>query len=137
MGLHCCYQIRRFTLVSRAAPEEVSAKLVFVLDEEYVGSGLRGGQGGGHARRSATGHQHVRMGIALVVGPVGAGLPVDAAPGGETAENLLVERPQKPGTHECLVVEPGRKEPPDHLVDGAEVEPQAGPHVLGGDRYPV
>jgi len=78
------------------------------------------------------------MGIALVVGTVRAGLPVDATTGSELPEDLLVQGvPEEPGPHEGLVVEAGGQEPSDQLVDGGEVPTQARPDVLGADGHAV
>ena len=136
MGLDGRHQFGDRRQVVGTAPAQVSAEFRLVFDEHDRGTRLGGGDRRSHAGRAAPRHEHVRVGVALVVGAVGAGLPMDAATGGELAEDLLVHVvPEPPWAHEGLVVEARGQEAADHLVGGTQVELQAGPHVLGADLH--
>src|SRR5580704_12128214 len=102
---------------------------MLLLDQHHPRSRLRGGDCGGHAGRPAPGHQHVRVGVALVDGdPRRARRHLPGVH--ETLQDALVQRPQALWPDEGLVVEAGAKEPGGQLVDGLDVEGQRGPGVL-------
>ena len=138
MGDDGCNEPCQVRQVVGATPSEVATQLGLVLDQHHRCSRIGRTQCGRHPRRSATRDKDVGMGIALVVGTVRAGLPVDATTGSELPEDLLVQGvPEEPGPHEGLVVEAGGQEPSDQLVDGGEVPTQARPDVLGADGHAV
>ncbi len=88
---------------------------MLLLDEQHACPGLGGGDRGCHAGRSATGHAHVDVGVALLEAVLGW-LVGDPPAGGEAAEHLLVGGPQPLRLDERLVVEAGAEEPSDELV---------------------
>ena len=112
------------------SPTQVATQLGVVLDQEDRGPGIGCSQRCSHARRPSACDQDVRVDVTLVVGTMGTGLPVNLAAGGEFPEDLLVERPQKLGAHERLVVEARGQETAHQLVGRCQVEAQARPHVL-------
>ena len=106
--------------LGRSAVAQVAAEPVLLLDEQHPRPGLGGGDRGRHACRSASGHAHVDVGVALLEAVLGW-LVGDPPAGGEAAEHLLVRRPQPLRLDERLVVEAGAEEPPDELVGGLHV----------------
>ena len=90
------------------APAQVATQFGVVLHQEDRSTGVGCGQRRSHARRPSARDQDVRVDVTLVVGAMGTGLPVDLAAWSELPEDLLVERPQKLGAHERLVVEARR-----------------------------
>ena len=111
------------------APQQMSAELMFVLDEHHRRSGLRSGERRSHARRTTAGNDDIRMGVTLVVATVRC-VEVDTAARGEFRQDVFVGRPQFRRLHEGLVVEAGGEEAADEAVGGFHVELQRRPHVL-------
>ena len=108
--------------------QQAASWLLLLVDHDYPRSGAPGLQSGGDAGRPRADHQNVAVGVHLVV-PVRVGPGWrDSKPSG-TSEHPLVEWPQRPRPHECLVVEARRQEARDDAVDGAQIEAHRRPAV--------
>ncbi|MGY8961265.1 MAG: hypothetical protein ACKVKG_17415, partial [Alphaproteobacteria bacterium] len=68
---------------------------------------------------------------------VGVGVAGGASHAGGATDKFLVGRPPRGGRHKGFVVESGGYEAVHHIIDGADVEFQAGPPVLAGSDQPV
>ena len=115
---------------SLPAPAKVTADGVLVLHQQHARPGPRGGRGCGQARRPATCHYHVRVGIPLLVAPRRA-VGIDDPARGETRQHLLVGGPQPPGPHERLVVEAGAESAATERRERLGIEAQRRPGILG------
>ena len=111
-----------------AAGQQASAELLLLVDQDDSRSGAARLQSGRDAGRARPDHEHVAVGVHLVV-PVRVGLRRRDTQAAGLSELTLVEGPERPGPHEGLVVEAGRKEARDEAVDGAQVEADRRPAV--------
>ena len=113
---------------SPAAGQQASAELLLLVDQDDSRSGAARLQSGRDAGRARSDYEHVAVGVHLVV-PVRVGLRRRDTQTAGLSELTLVEGPERPGPHEGLVVEAGRKEARDEAVDGAQVEADRRPAV--------
>ena len=119
-------------VIDRRAPAPV--RRLFQHDDSPAAGcdALRGGQPGDTAAH----HDDLGMGIGLFVA-VGVGMlgrPPEA--GGAADHRLEQPLPRRPRVDEGLVVEPGREEPPQPVVDRADVAVKARPGVLPDRHHP-
>ena len=113
---------------SPAAGQQAAAELLLLVDQDDSRAGAARLQGGRDAGRARPDHEHVAVGVHLVV-PVRVRLRRRDPQAAGLSELTLVEGPERPGPHEGLVVETGRKEARDEAVDGAQVEADRRPAV--------
>ncbi len=102
-----------------------------------AGAGLCRGKRGRKPGRAATDDQHLAMGVARGI-TVGIGLVGrHAQPRRGTDPGFVERRPRRLRPHEGLVVEAGREEGREQVVDRADVEGERRPAVLRHRRQPV
>ena len=129
-------QLRQHRELVRTAPPQVPTELVLLLHEQHPRPRACRRHRGGDPGRATPCHQDVGVDIALVAVDV-RGVPRDLTSVRETREHLLVGGPQPLRLDEGLVVEAGREEPPQDLVDRLDVVAQRRPGVLRRDPHPL
>ncbi len=112
--------------------EEGAAGFGILVRQHDGGTGAAGGERGGEAGRAGADDQDVGMGEAGGVA-VGVGLGRRGAEAGGVADHRLVDAvPEGARPHEGLVVEAGREQRAEPVVDRADIEGQRRPAVLAG-----
>ena len=92
-------------------------------------AGTSGGERGRETRRSAAHHQHVAMGVRVVIG-IGIGRGRRTAEPGHPAQERLVDAIPKPlRPQEGLVVEARHEDRGQQAIHGAEIQAQARPPI--------
>ena len=116
--------------LDRGFGQECPAGFGVLVDEDNVRAGAGGGEGRGDTGRAGADDQDVAMEVAAGV-TVGVDLGRSAAEAGGAADEGLVDAvPEGFRPHEGLVVEPGREQHVEPIIDRAEVEFQRWPAVL-------
>ena len=116
--------------------EQRPAQQMVLFRQHDPGAGPRRGEGGRQPGRPGTDHQHVAVGLCLVVA-VRVALARRLAHAGGMTDEMLVLHPHGGGPHEGLVVEAGGKSPRRQIVQRADIVFQARPTVLGARREAV
>ena len=126
-----------------AAPDPVGAAQQgapehgIAVGEDHPGAAATGGQRRGEPGRSAADHEHVAVGVALVVAR-GIGQRRRPAEPGHVAQHRFPQRrPQRARVDEGLVVEAGRDERAEPAGKRAEIEGKARPGMLARRAEPV
>ena len=119
----------------RQAEQRPTQQMV-LLRQHDPGAGARRGEGGRQPGRPGADHQHVAVGLCLVVA-VRVALAWRLAHAGGMTDEMLVLHPHGGGPHEGLVVEAGGKNPRRQIVQRADIVFQARPTVLGARREAV
>ena len=127
---------RRRVVDRHPLAEQPAAELGILVGEDHPRAGAPGGQRRRQPGRSAADHQHIAVGVHLVVG-IGIGLVRRGAEAGGAADDPLVSHPQAGRPHERLVVEAGGEKRREPLGDGAGIEIDARPAVDAGRPQPV
>ena len=115
------------------AGQQAAAQLALFVHQDHARAGRGCRVGGRQSRRSAAQHQHIAMGVALVVALGIAGIRRAAQAGGR-ADPGLVTGPQAARPHEGLVIEAGGQEARQPLVDGQAVALQRRFRIHAGRR---
>ena len=129
-------QLGQHRQVGLAAPAQMAAEGVLLLDQQHRRARPGGADGRRHPGRAAAGDEDVGMSVALLRADV-RGARRHRPGVDEPPQHALVGRPREARAHEGLVVEAGREEAPGEPVHRLRVQPQRGPGVLGGDGHAV
>ena len=113
----------------RALREQRAAQREVAVDHHDAGAGAGGGERRGQAGRAGANHQHVAMGVDMVV-DVRVGMPRRPPKTGGGADQPLNPPPHTAPPHERLVVEPGRQQRREDLGRPADIEIHPWPDVL-------
>ena len=109
--------------------EKPAAECRALLDEHHPGAGMRGRARRRKPRRSGADDEHVGVVVDVFIA-LGIGRARRPAEPRRLADEALVEHPVAGRAHEGLVVEPGRQEGRQKVIDGAQIMAQRGPAVL-------
>ncbi len=111
--------------------EQRAAGLRLFVAEDHACAGVCRGQRRGESRRPRSDDQHVAVRVSMRIA-IGVWQWRRAAESRRRADQRLVEtRPAGARPHESLVVEAGRKQRRQEIVEAAHVEVEARPAVLG------